>query len=61
MSLVSIKIDDGNSNINYMYIAKKKNTVHPACVEITVRKFHDFVKIELFNWSQKLLEHFPAR
>lgn len=47
MSLVSIKIDDGNSNINY--IAKKKNTVHPACVEITVRKFHDFVKIELFN------------
>lgn len=59
MSLVSIKIDDGNSNINY--IAKKKNTVHPACVEITVRKFHDFVKIELFNCSQKLLEHFPAR
>lgn len=47
MSLVSIKIDDGNSNISY--IAKKKNTVHPACVEITVRKFHDFVKIELFN------------
>lgn len=32
MSLVSIKIDDGNSNIN---------TVHPACVEITVRKFHE--------------------
>lgn len=57
MSLVSIKIDDGNIN----YIAKKKNTVHPACVEITVRKFHDFVKIELFNCSQKLLEHFPAR
>lgn len=50
MSLVSIKIDDGNSNINYMYTAKKKkNTVHPACVEITVRKFHDFVKIEIFN------------
>lgn len=41
MSLVSIKIDDGNSNINYI---AKKNTVHPACVEIT-----DFVKIELFN------------
>lgn len=58
MSFVSIKIDDGNSNINYI---AKKNTVHPACVEITVRKFHDFVKIELFNWSQKLLEHFPAR
>lgn len=46
MLLVFIKIDDGNSNINYIV---KKNIVYLVCVEIIVRKFYDFVKIEFFN------------
>lgn len=45
MSLASIKIGDGNSNINY----SKKCTAHSACVDVTVRHFHDFVKIEFCN------------
>lgn len=47
MLLVFMKIDDENSNINY--IVKKKNIVYLVCVEIIVRKFYDFVKIEFFN------------